>query len=141
MSDGQFERKWLRKYQFELAGAFAVYGLLLMVARKLYPFAEAFAAKLSLSLLPMIGFALAVWAIGRAIMRADELQRKQAMEVIVLAAAATMLLTFGYGFLEFGIGLPRLSMFVVWPVMGLCWILVNLAYLARGKVAWPWRFK
>lgn len=141
MSEGRFEKKWLRIYQLELALSFAAYGLLLMAARKLYPFAETFEAKLGLSLLPMIAVALAIWAIGRAIMRADELQRKQALEIIVWAAAGTMFLTFGYGFLEFGIGLPRLSMFVVWPVMALCWITVGLIYAATGKVVWPWRAK
>jgi hypothetical protein len=51
----------------------------------------------------------------------DELQRKLQFEALALAFAGTALLTFGYGFLE-GVGLPRLSMFVVWPLMAALWV-------------------
>ncbi|MFT3691402.1 hypothetical protein [Paenirhodobacter sp.] len=39
-----------------------------------------------------------------------------------IAFAGTALITFGYGFLE-GTGLPRLSMFAVWPLMGTIWFI------------------
>ena len=46
-----------------------------------------------------------------------------------LSIAATALLSFGYGFLE-GLGYPRLSMFGVWPLMAVLW-LIGLALAGR----------
>ena len=39
---------------------------------------------------------------------------------MAIAAAVTAGWTFTYGFLE-NAGYPRLSMFIVWPVMGAVW--------------------
>ena len=47
-----------------------------------------------------------------------------------LSFAGTAVLTFSYGFLE-GLGYPRLSMFSVWPIMAVLWIVGLL--LARRR--------
>ena len=44
--------------------------------------------------------------------------------------AGTAILTFSYGFLE-GLGYPRLSMFSVWPILAVLWIVGLL--LARRR--------
>ena len=94
--------------------------------------------KVILSLLPMFGIAFVMWAIGRAILRADELQRRCMLEIIAWSSGTTMFLSLAYGFLEFGIGLPKLSMFLVWPVMAVSWIVTGIVYALLGKVAWIW---
>jgi hypothetical protein len=43
--------------------------------------------------------------------------RRRLLETVALGAAITAGLTFAYGFLE-SAGYPRLSMFVVWCVLG-----------------------
>jgi hypothetical protein len=73
----------------------------------------------------MIGVLLMLWAITRQVLRSDEFMRKNQVENFALAAAVTAGLSFTYGFLE-NAGFPRLSMFLVWGVMGMTWVLVTI---------------
>ncbi|XQZ35194.1 hypothetical protein E2976_23105 [Paracoccus yeei] len=76
--------------------------------------------RLLVSLMPMLPAAIVCAAVVAIIRRMDEMQRKLQFDALALSFAGTALLTFGYGFLE-GEGYPRLSMFVVWPLMALLW--------------------
>ncbi|MCC9621218.1 hypothetical protein LPB41_05885 [Thalassospira sp. MA62] len=78
------------------------------------------ALQIVLSLMPMVPAIFICGVIVRAIRHMDELQRKLQFEALALAFAGTALITFSYGFLE-GTGLPKLSMFVVWPIMAGLW--------------------
>lgn len=65
--------------------------------------------------LPM---AAAVWGMAgwlRAIRTFDELQQKMFAEAGLIALGLTALVTFTYGFLQALVGLPHVSMFVVFP--------------------------
>jgi hypothetical protein len=73
---------------------------------------------------PMAGFGLMLVAIARHLRRIDEYLRQRLLETFALAAAITAGVTFTYGFLETA-GFPRLSMFIVWPVMGAAWVVVD----------------
>ena len=55
-------------------------------------------------------------------MRLDERERTIALESLAFAFGATALLNFGYGFLQ-AAGAPNISWFMVWPLMGVLWIL------------------
>lgn len=102
--------------------------LVLLQAALLEPGALPLWAMIPVALAPM---APAVWAIVvlvDAVRSMDELQRRIHVEASVYALGATALLTFGYGFLEVYAELPRLSMFVVWP-------LIALAYWGGGAFA------
>ncbi|MBK4216577.1 hypothetical protein JJJ17_11625 [Paracoccus caeni] len=68
-------------------------------------------------MLPAIAVCLSVLSVIRGL---DEMQRRLQLEAFAFAFAGTALVTFGYGFLE-NVGLPRLSMFVVWPLMAALW--------------------
>ncbi|MCX2860227.1 hypothetical protein OOZ63_00045 [Paucibacter sp. PLA-PC-4] len=83
----------------------------------------------ALALSPMLPGLAVVWVILRQLRRMDELQRRVQLEALGLAFAGTALLTLGYGFLE-GVGYPRMSSFVVWPVMASLWV-VGLVLAAR----------
>jgi hypothetical protein len=50
----------------------------------------------------------------------DEYARLKSLEAIAISAAFTAGWTLTYGFLE-NAGFPKLSMGVVWPVMGAVW--------------------
>ncbi|MCV2367895.1 hypothetical protein [Roseateles oligotrophus] len=82
-----------------------------------------------IALSPMLPGALMVWVILRQLRRLDELQQRVQFEAFALAFAGTAFVTFSYGFLE-GLGYPRLSMFVVWPLMAALWML-GLVLAAR----------
>lgn len=73
-------------------------------------------------MLPALGVAVAVM---RQLRASDELQRRIQLEALSLAFAGTALITFSYGFLE-NVGYPKLSMFYVWPLMAVLWIIGGL---------------
>lgn len=83
---------------------------------------EGEALRIAIVLSPMLPAAFVCGAVVYSIRSLDELQRKLQFEALALAFAGTALLTFSYGFLE-GLGFPKLSMFVVWPLMATLWVI------------------
>lgn len=113
------EKEAGRRYMIELFSGLGIYMLLLFVAIRYAP-GMGGSAGTALMISPMIGFCLALWAVVRQFMRIDEYQHLRQLQSIAIAAAVTAGWTFTYGFLE-NAGFPRLSMFVIWPVMGAVW--------------------
>ena len=74
------------------------------------------------ALLPMVGGFAMAWAVVRQMRRLDEMWFRIQLEAMAFAFLVTVVLSFSYGFLE-NAGLPRLSMFAVWPVMSAGWII------------------
>ena len=113
----------MKRYLVEFGASLALYIVLLVVSLRLLAHGvQPQGARIVVSLLPMLaGLPLCV-AVVRRLGRIDELQRKIQLEALALAFTGTALLTFGYGFLE-NAGLPRLTMFVVWPLMAALWVL------------------
>ncbi len=75
-----------------------------------------------LAVLPMVP---AVWAmVGwlEAVRGFDEMQRRMFGEAGLLSLGFTGIATFSYGFLETFLGLPRLSLFVVWPLIAVSFL-------------------
>jgi hypothetical protein len=111
-----------QRYLVEFGGALGVYVVLLFgsigAVQALEPTG---ALRAALVLLPMLGAGALVAAIVRHLRRVDELQRRIALESLAVAFAGTAFATLTWGFLE-GIGLPRLSMFCVWPLMAVLWM-------------------
>jgi len=119
------------RYTKELTAALAIYALVLVGSIKFLEHA-ALAAPLRdlVALSPMIPAAAVAWIVLRELRRMDELQRRIQLEALGFSFAGTAILTFSYGFLE-GLGYPRLSMFTVWPMLAVLWI-VGLV-LARRR--------
>ena len=88
--------------------------------------------RIAASLLPVIPMIAIAWVILRHLHRMDELQRIIQLQSLVAALAGTAIITFGYGFLE-NIGHPRLSMFVVWPMMATLWVVALFFTKRRYK--------
>lgn len=108
---------------FSLLIGFLLYAATLVVSQNVLASGiENAAVRVLLSLAPMLPAVFICWVIVTSIYRLDEMHRKLQFEALALAFAGTALITFGYGFLE-GTGLPRLSMFVVWPIMGTLWFI------------------
>lgn len=69
------------------------------------------------SLIPML---VIIWAMGGSLRVArtmDELQHRIFGEAALIAGGVTAVVTFTYGFLELLVGVPRVSMFVVLPLL------------------------
>ncbi len=84
----------------------------------------------AVALVPMV---FAVWGMAgwlAAVRTFDELRQKIFAEAGLISFGLTALATFTYGFLENYLGLPRLSMFVVFPFMALCYSL-SLPFVFR----------
>jgi hypothetical protein len=112
-----------RRYLFELALSLIAYAFVLILTLAImihYPAAPFW--RPLIALLPMLPAACVCWVVLRQLHRMDEMQRRLQLEALSFAFAGTALVTFGYGFLE-NAGLPRLSMFSVWPLMAVLWIL------------------
>lgn len=112
------------RFLVPMASGFAAYAAMLIVSQRLLAGDPDYstAIRIALSLAPMAPAAFLCWTIVRSIGRLDEMQRKLQLEALALAFAGTALITFGYGFLE-GVGLPKLSMFIVWPLMATLWVI------------------
>lgn len=82
-----------------------------------------------ISISPILPVIAICWSILRNIRRSDELQRAIQIEALAIALAGTAILTMGYGFLE-NVGYPRLTMFVVWPLIAVLWT-VSLFFSSR----------
>ena len=115
-----------RRYYLELGGAMFLYAIVLSAVLHYGQMLEHGVLQVAIYLCPMLPIGIAVWAIVRQIRRSDEFIRKTTLEHIAIAAAVTAVLTFTYGFLE-NAGLPRLSMFTVWPVMAGAWVIAGMA--------------
>ncbi|SHH69968.1 hypothetical protein [Massilia sp. CF038] len=114
------EKEAYRLYHIELFSGLAIYTVLLVVALRYSAALPEGMLRIALMVSPMIGFGLGVRAIARQLARSDEYIRLRTLEAVAIAAAVTAGLTFTYGFLE-NTGMPRLSMFTVWPLMGAVW--------------------
>ncbi len=118
-------RELNRRYFRELGGALAVYTALVFTSVAILGHEQAQGIKVLVALLPMVGVGLALVAIGRHLRDADEYVRHRSLVGLAIAAGVTAGWTLTWGFLE-NAGFPRLSMFAVWPVMGLTWGLSSL---------------
>lgn len=113
----------MKRYLVELGASLLLYVLLLVLSLRLLAHGvQPQGARIAVSLLPMLAAVPLCAAVVRQLGRIDELQRRIQLEALALAFTGTALLTFGYGFLE-NAGLPRLSMFAVWPLMAALWLL------------------
>lgn len=83
---------------------------------------ESTEVRVVVSLIPMLPAIFICGVVVQNLLRLDEMQRKLQFEAIALAFAGTALITFSYGFLE-GVGMPKLSMFVIWPMMATIWVI------------------
>ncbi|HET8984654.1 MAG TPA: hypothetical protein VFN03_02735 [Trueperaceae bacterium] len=83
--------------------------------------------------LVLVPMAFAVWGMAgwlTAVRTFDELRQKIFAEAGLISFGVTAVATFTYGFLENYLGLPRLSMFFVFPFMAFCYSL-SLPFVFR----------
>jgi hypothetical protein len=111
-----------RIYFRELFTAIAAYALALFASISLVNSNNDAWWRYIVTLIPMIPAVFVLRAVIRQLSRMDELQRNIQLEALAFAFGATAILTFSYGFLE-RVGLPELSMFLVWPVMAVLWVI------------------
>lgn len=120
------------RYFVELAVIFVLYCILLALSIRWLSVHADSPWRVPVALIPMLPSLLIVVAVMRYLRRVDELQRQIQLEALGFAFAGTALITFAYGFLE-GVGFPRLSAFIIWPVMATLWMI--------GGIISRWRYR
>lgn len=114
-----------QRYTRELIGSIVAYSLLLLGAIWLIngPLAES-SLRFVIVLLPMLPIIFTVRAIVRYLSNTDEFERELQLKSVAVSLAGTAFITFTYGFLEV-VGLPKISMFSVWPLMAAIWVVTR----------------
>lgn len=112
-----YEKKIFGIYNRELWMGMAVYVVLLVASITLGRGMQAGLLRTLFLISPVIGVILICRAVIRHVRRVDEFIRMEMLESIAIAAVLTAGITFTYGFLE-TLGLPKLSMFCVLPLLG-----------------------
>jgi HEAT repeat protein len=124
-------REKMLRYGAELGGALVIYAITVWISVRLVTSLSTGITRDVAAALPLPGVLLVIWAIVRQFRRMDEYVRRVTLEQLGIAAAVTAGWTMSYGFLE-NVGFPRLSMFVVWPVMAGVWAVLALVHAARS---------
>lgn len=121
----------VKKYMRNLALAFSAYGLILfgvnsyMLSNDLPQWEMTI-----LALLPMIPVLAVLKSILVFAESWDELQRRKAMEAMLISFFITGFGTFAYGFLE-GVGFPTLETIWVMPIMMACFAVGQIIVARR----------
>ncbi len=100
--------------------AMAIYAGAVIASSLLLAQVQDGALRIASALLPVLPMIAVATVVIRHIRHLDELARKIHLEGLAVAFVGTALVTFSYGFLETA-GFPRLSMFMVWSLMGPLW--------------------
>ncbi|EGF56757.1 hypothetical protein HMPREF9056_00690 [Actinomyces sp. oral taxon 170 str. F0386] len=88
--------------------------------------------RFAVSLLPMVGVSICVWALMRFAREADEMQVRKLFEGLILASAGTIFVSIAYGFLQH-VGAPMLN----WHWISGVWIV----FYTIGMIRSAWRYR
>lgn len=119
-----------KRFLMEFAVVMVVYILCVVVSSSLVRSMSDGVAKIALALLPVIPMIAMAVSIVRRVNAMDEMGRKIQLDALAVAFVCTALTTFSYGFLETA-GFPRLSAFMVWPIMGGVWCVATIVGTRR----------
>lgn len=120
------------RYGAELGAALAIYAITVVASVRLLTSLPRGLARDGAAVLPMAGVLLVIGAVVRQFRRMDEYVKRKMLEQLSIAAAVTAGWTMTYGFLE-NVGFPRLSLFVVWPVMAGVWAALAVVHGVRSR--------
>lgn len=119
-----------KRFLMEFAVVMVVYILCVVVSSSLVRSMPDGVAKIALALLPVIPMIAMAVSMIRRLNAMDEMGRKIQLDALAVAFVCTALKTFSYGFLETA-GFPRLSAFMVWPIMGGVWCVATIVGTRR----------
>lgn len=111
------EQKLFVRYFLEMLGAFLLYAVVLVASIQWGRSMSVGWTRTVVLFSPMVPVILIMAAVVRYFRRVDEYMRLTILENWAVTGAITAFWTFTYGFLETA-GWPRLSLFVIFPAMG-----------------------
>lgn len=113
-------KKLEKRYQAQFIAAMLAYVVVLLICVTLIKKFPDSQLVIPLAIAPLIPAIFGLYAFLKKQSLLDELNLKIQYEALAFGSLATAMLTLTYGFLEI-VGLPRLSMTVVLPLLGLLW--------------------
>ncbi|WP_334042077.1 hypothetical protein [Burkholderia ambifaria] len=114
-----------KRYLVEFTFALLAYLVAVLFSSWLMLGMDSSAGRIAVSLIPVVPMIAMAFVVIRQLRRLDELAQRIQLNALGIAFVCTALITFSYGFLEVA-GLPRLSMFMVWPIMAGVWLIATL---------------
>lgn len=114
------EKRNARGYAAQLAGAMAIYAVVLALALTWLQHKPPGPSRYLVALLPMIPLALVPVIVLRFVRRMDELWRRIHLEALAFAFPVGVLIATSYGFLQLA-GLPVANWIWVWPLFLASW--------------------
>jgi len=123
-----------RRYFLELNGALVLYIGAVVLRSRLVPGIADPILKDVLIALPVVPVLLMTAAIVRFFYRVDEYKRRQILESLAIASAATCVFSVCWMFLE-DLGLPELKIFWAWPILAVFWTLTTAVFKFRDLAA------
>ncbi|EMN1929867.1 hypothetical protein RVV18_004322 [Burkholderia ambifaria] len=114
-----------KRYLVEFTFALLAYLVAVLFSTWLMRGMDSGAGRIAVSLIPVVPMIAMALVVIRQLRRLDELAQRIQLNALGIAFVCTALITFSYGFLEVA-GLPRLSMFMVWPIMAGVWLIATL---------------
>ena len=121
-----------RRYRNEFFAAMAVYMVTVLLAGRWLRTHPDSTGRVAVALAPLLPIIFALWALVRFYLRLDELHRRMQVESLAFAFTGTALLVITYGFLETA-GFPKLTMWWVWTVMAVLWLVGRLIGVRRYR--------
>ena len=114
-----------KQYMRELIGSIIAYSILLVGSIWLVnTYLMESPWRFVVVVIPMIPIIFTIRAIVNFLTNTDEMEREIQLKSLAISLAGTAFVTFTYGFLE-GVGLPKISMFFVWPVIAFLWVVAR----------------
>ncbi len=115
-------KKVNQQYMRELIGSILAYAILLLGSLWLVNnLLSDSPLRYVVVVLPMLPIIFTIRAMVNYLSNTDEMEREIQLKSLAISLAGTAFITFTYGFLE-GVGLPKISMFVVWPIIAILWV-------------------
>jgi uncharacterized membrane protein len=111
------EREAGKRYLLELGGALLLYMAVLVASIYLAKSMQPGLGRTLVVIAPVIPVMLFFWVIARHFGRMDEFVRLRSLESMAISSGVVGAFSLTYGFFEMA-GFPRLSMFVVWGILG-----------------------
>ncbi|MET3620262.1 hypothetical protein [Burkholderia ambifaria] len=114
-----------KRYLVEFTFALLAYLVAVLFSTWLMRGMDSGVGRIAVSLIPVVPMIAMALVVIRQLRRLDELAQRIQLNALGIAFVCTALITFSYGFLEVA-GRPRLSMFMVWPIMAGVWLIATL---------------
>lgn len=126
------ERRLRLKFALQMTVVLAIYIPVLLGSIELIEANPDAWWRFAVALLPLTLFIAGALTVLRYVLQEDELEQRISLMALSIAFASTAIFTFAYGLLQIA-GAPDASWTLVWPVMGVSWLIGGIVARRRYR--------